>query len=101
MYQASANRVNNIVSSVPKPLLSSCRDRWVSDFLMSSLKFKDGNRLNCERVNLEWAPSLATRDEATRARAIATRERADAARRSLEGRHHSDSAELVSEDRQR
>jgi uncharacterized protein (DUF1501 family) len=32
MYRASASGVNNIVSSVPKPLLSSCRDRWVSDF---------------------------------------------------------------------
>jgi hypothetical protein len=32
MYQASASRANNIVSSVPKPLSSSCRDRWVSDF---------------------------------------------------------------------
>jgi hypothetical protein len=32
MYQASASRVNNIVSSVPKRLSSSCRDRWVSDF---------------------------------------------------------------------
>ena len=31
-YQASASSVNNTVSSVPKRLSSSCRDRWVSDF---------------------------------------------------------------------
>jgi hypothetical protein len=66
-----------------------------------TLKFKDGNRLNCELANLEWAAAPATRDEAARAKAIATRERADAVRRSLEGRQHSDSAELVREDRQR
>src|SRR5271168_2916985 len=30
MCQASVSRVNNIVSSVPKRLQSSCRDRWVS-----------------------------------------------------------------------
>ncbi|MEJ7637258.1 MAG: HNH endonuclease, partial [Singulisphaera sp.] len=65
------------------------------------LRFKDGNRLNCELKNLEWAPAPAVRDEAARARAIATRERADAIRRSLEGRRHGDSAELVAEDRQR
>jgi hypothetical protein len=65
------------------------------------LQFKDGNRLNCELKNLEWAPVPAVRDEAARARAIATRERADAIRRLLEGRRHSDSAELVAEDRQR
>jgi hypothetical protein len=34
MHQASASRVNNVVSSVPKRLLSSCRDRWVPDFLL-------------------------------------------------------------------
>jgi hypothetical protein len=65
------------------------------------LRFKDGNRLNCELKNLEWALTTAVRDEAARARAITTRERADAVRRSLEGRQHSDSAELVAEDRQR
>jgi hypothetical protein len=65
------------------------------------LRFRDGNRLNCELKNLEWAPETAVRDEAARARAIATRERADATRRSLEGRRHSDSAELVAEDRLR
>jgi hypothetical protein len=65
------------------------------------LRFKDGNRLNCELSNLEWAPLPAARDEAARARAVATRERADAVRRSLEGRRHSDSAELVAEDRRR
>ncbi len=64
-------------------------------------RFKDGDRLNCELKNLEWAPAPAVRDEAARARAIATRERADAIRRSLEGRRHGDSAELVAEDRQR
>jgi hypothetical protein len=66
-----------------------------------TLRFKDGNRLNCELTNLEWAPAPVARDEAARAKAIATRERADAIRQSLEGRRHSDSAELVSEDRQR
>jgi HNH endonuclease len=66
-----------------------------------TLKFKDGNRLNCILANLEWAAAPATRDEGARAKAIATRDRADAVRRSLEGRQHSDSAELVREDRQR
>jgi hypothetical protein len=65
------------------------------------VRFKDGNRLNCELNNLEWAEAPAAHDEASRARAIATRERADAVRRSLEGRPHSDSAELVAEDRMR
>jgi hypothetical protein len=67
----------------------------------STVRFKDGNRLNCELTNLEWVAAPATRDEAARARAIATRERADAMRRSLEGRPHSDSALLVAEDRLR
>lgn len=66
-----------------------------------TLTFKDGNRLNCELMNLEWTPVPITRDEAARAKAIATRERANAIRQSLEGRPHSDSAELVAEDRQR
>ncbi len=65
------------------------------------LHFKDGNRLNCELKNLEWAPTLSVRDEGARDRAIATRERADAVRRSLQGRRHSDSAQLMDEDRQR
>jgi len=65
------------------------------------VRFKDGNRLNCELSNLEWVETPAARDEMAQARAIATRERADAIRRSLEGRPHSDSAELVAEDRQR
>ncbi len=64
-------------------------------------RFKDGNRLNCQLTNLEWVAAPATRDEAARARAIATRERADAMRRTLEGRPHSDSALLVAEDRLR
>jgi HNH endonuclease len=63
--------------------------------------FKDGDRLNCAASNLEWVEAPATRGEAARARAIATRERADAIRRSLEGRRHGDSAELVAEDRDR
>ena len=63
--------------------------------------FKDGDRLNCGLKNLEWVPAPAVRDEAARARAVATRERADAVRLSLEGRRHSDSAELLAEDRQR
>jgi hypothetical protein len=65
------------------------------------VRFKDGNRLNCDLANLEWAVATGTRDEAARARAIATRQRADAMRRSLEGRDHSDSALLVAEDRLR
>ncbi|MBV8129463.1 MAG: HNH endonuclease [Planctomycetaceae bacterium] len=63
--------------------------------------FKDGNRLNCQLTNLEWVAAPATRDQTARARAIATRERADAMRRTLEGRPHSDSALLVAEDRLR
>ena len=31
------------------------------------VRFKDGNRLNCERTNLEWVPAPARRDEAARA----------------------------------
>jgi hypothetical protein len=65
------------------------------------IRFKDGDRLNCKLANLEWAPAPTVRGEGARARAIATRERADAIRGSLEGRHHSDSAELVAEDRAR
>jgi hypothetical protein len=65
------------------------------------VRFKDGNRLNCELANLEWAPGTGARDQAARARAIATRQRADAMRRTLEGREHSDSALLVAEDRLR
>jgi hypothetical protein len=65
------------------------------------LRFKDGNRLNCELANLEWVAAPTERDEAARARAIATRERADAMRRTLEGRPHTDSALLVAEDRLR
>jgi hypothetical protein len=65
------------------------------------LKFKDGNRLNCALANLEWASAPVARDEMARAKAIATRQRADAVRQSLEGRVHSDSAELIREDRQR
>ncbi len=38
-----------------------------------TLKFKDGNRLNCELANLEWAPASPTRDEAARAKAISDR----------------------------
>jgi hypothetical protein len=63
--------------------------------------FKDGNRLNSELSNLEWVAAPASRGEAARARAIATRQRADAIRRTLEGRPHSDSALLVAEDRLR
>ena len=64
-------------------------------------RFKDGDRLNCHLTNLEWALALAYRPPSSRAKAIATRERADAIRRSLEGRPHGDSALLVSEDRER
>ena len=65
------------------------------------LRFKDGDRLNCALANLEWAPALTLRDQASRARAISTRERADVIRKALEGRRHGDSAELVAEDRLR
>jgi hypothetical protein len=65
------------------------------------IRFKDGNRLNCDVANLEWVAAPPTRDEAARAKATATRERADAIRRTLEGRRHSDSALLVAEDRLR
>jgi HNH endonuclease len=63
--------------------------------------FKDGNHLNCELSNLEWVAASATRNEGARAKAIATRQRADAIRHTLAGREHSDSAELVAEDRLR
>jgi hypothetical protein len=63
--------------------------------------FKDGDRLNCELSNLEWVEAPAARDEVARARAIATRERADAMRQALEGRRHSNSADLLAEDRRR
>src|SRR5262249_22267155 len=76
------------------------RTRLVGELIMESfvgprppghvLRFKDGNRLNCELSNLEWVAARVTRSEAARARAIATRERADALRRRLEGRPHSD-----------
>ncbi len=64
------------------------------------IRFKDSDRLNCSLENLEWVPGpdLAQSDE-PRARAIATRQRADATRQSLEGSPHSDSAELLAEDR--
>lgn len=65
------------------------------------LRFKDGNHLNCELTNLEWAAAPQGRNDAALARAITTRERADAVRRSLEGRVQSDSADLVAEDRLR
>jgi hypothetical protein len=65
------------------------------------IHFKDGNRLNCELSNLEWVAAAAARDELARAKAIATRQRADAIRHTLEGRQHSDSAKLVAEDRLR
>ena len=65
------------------------------------VRFKDGNRLNCERTNLEWVPAPARRDEAAPAQAIATRERTEASLHSLAGRPQSDSALLVAEDRLR
>jgi HNH endonuclease len=66
------------------------------------VRFKDGDHLNCAVTNLEWAPVEITRPgDSPRARAIATRQRADAIRKTLEGRPHSDSADLVAEDRLR
>lgn len=65
------------------------------------VRFMDGDRLNCALANLEWVAATPARDEALRARAIETRERADAIRKSLEGRRHSDSAELRAEERLR
>jgi hypothetical protein len=85
--------------------------RLVAEFILEAfvgprlpghvVRFKDGHRLNCERANLEWVAARTSRDEAARTRAIATRERADAMRRTLEGRPHSNSALLVAEDRLR
>jgi hypothetical protein len=66
-----------------------------------NVRFKDGNRLNCELSNLEWVPGEVGPNEVARARAIATRLRADEIRQALEGRQHSDSAEVVAEDRLR
>ncbi len=43
----------------------------------------------------------ASRTEAARAKAVVTNQRADAIRHALEGRQHSDSAELLAEDRLR
>jgi hypothetical protein len=63
------------------------------------VRFKDGSGLNRELSNLEWVAAPAARDEFARAKAIATRQRADAIRHTLEGSQHSDSAELVAEDR--
>jgi hypothetical protein len=60
----------------------------------------DSPELDPHRVKVHDTVSAAP-DEAARARAIATRQLADATRRSLEGRLHSDSAELVAEDRLR
>jgi len=65
------------------------------------VRFKDSNRLNCDLSNLEWVAATATRTEAARAKAVVTRQRADAIRHAFEGRQHSDSAELVAEDRSR
>ena len=66
------------------------------------IHFKDGDRLNCLLSNLEWVPGVdIDRENERRAHAIASRERADSIRRSLEGRVHSDSAELLAEDRLR
>jgi hypothetical protein len=67
-----------------------------------AVRFKDGDRLNCVVSNLEWAPPATPGpDESARAKAVATRQRADEIRKALEGRLHSDSAELVAEDRLR
>jgi hypothetical protein len=66
------------------------------------IRFKDGDRLNCDLANLEWAPPEdLRRDDSASARAIETRKRADEMRRMLEGRQHSDSGELQAEDRSR
>jgi hypothetical protein len=65
------------------------------------VRFKDANRLNCELSNLEWISAPTPRNEAARARVIATLQRAGAMRHSLEGCQHSDSAELAAEDRLR
>lgn len=108
IINANGDKVVTLTDDQGRPLT-----RLVAELVLESfvgprpsehvLRFKDGNRLNCELKNLEWVPVPATtvRDEAARARAIATRGRADAIRQSLEGRHHGDSAELAAEDRQR
>lgn len=83
--------------------------RLVAEFILEAfvgprppgnvVRFKDGDRLNCQLSNLKWAPSR--RPETDRVRAFQTRELADAIRSALEGRRHRDSAELVAEDRSR
>ena len=106
VIDAHGNKVVTLIDERGRP-----RTRLIAELVLEAfrdhcppghtLKFKDDNRLNCDLANLEWDAAPATRDEAARAKAIATRERADAVRCSLEGRQHSDSAELVREDRQR
>lgn len=67
-----------------------------------AIRFKDGDRRNCDASNLEWVPAETPGpDESARSKAVATRQRADRIRQALEGRTHSDSAELVAEDRLR
>jgi hypothetical protein len=61
MYQTSASRVNNIVSNVPKPLLSSCRDRWVSDFpIPAAIRCRRAPASSLERIeDLTLDPAVA------------------------------------------
>jgi len=67
-----------------------------------AVRFKDGDRLNCAVANLEWAqPATPGPDQSARAKAVATRQRADEIRKAREGRLQTDSAELVAEDRLR
>jgi hypothetical protein len=65
------------------------------------VRFKGGNRLVSDPSNLEWTPTEGGPAAAARASAIVTRQRADSIRQTLEDRRHSDSAELVAEDRLR
>lgn len=106
VVDANGNRVVTLHDERGEP-----RTRLVAELVLEAfvgprpaghvVHFKDGDRLNCDLSNLEWALAPGTRDEAARARAVATRQRADARRKSLEGRKHSDSALLVAEDRLR
>ena len=106
IVDANGNKVVTLYDEHGRPPTRSVAEDGLGDFCRSSplghvVRFKDGNRLNCELDNLEWAAAPAARDETARAKAIETRQRADAIRHTLEGRQHSDSAELVAEDRLR
>jgi hypothetical protein len=68
MYQAGASRVNNIVSSVPERLSSSCRDWWVSGFPAGGCLTSPLN--NCQ-LKQRRAPVWRKMDEAGQGRWVA------------------------------